>query len=104
MQLLVRLGKHKFVAKGRESEYLELTKTPRYFDSDELEPLSMYQIVFFDECHKKIEIGRTGYTVYSFPRNEGCLYDKDGGIGDVDTKLHCKYPKEGHFCFGVSAV
>jgi hypothetical protein len=22
----------------------------------------------------------------------------------VDTKLHCKYPKEGRFCFGVSAV
>lgn len=103
-QLLVRLGKHKFVARARENEYLELTKTPRYFDSDELEPLSVYQIVFFDECHKKTEIGRTGDTVYSFPRNEGGLYDKDGGIGDVDTKLHCKYPKEGRFCFGVSAV
>jgi hypothetical protein len=43
-------------------------------------------------------------TVYSFPRNEGGLYDKDGGIGDVDTKLYCKYPEEGRFCFGVSAV
>jgi hypothetical protein len=64
----------------------------------------VYQIVFFDECHKKTEIGRTGYTVYSFPINEGSLYDKDGGIGDVDTKLHCKYPKEGRFCFDVSAV
>jgi hypothetical protein len=32
------------------------------------------------------------------------LYDKDGGIGDVDTQFHCKYPKERRFCFGVSAV
>jgi hypothetical protein len=83
---------------------LELTGTLRYFDSDELEPLSVYQIVFFDECHKKTEIGRTGDTVYSFSRNEGGLYDKDGGIGDVDTKIYYKYPKEGRFCFGVSAV
>jgi hypothetical protein len=48
--------------------------------------------------------GRTGDTVYSFPRNEGGLYDNDRGIGDVDTILHYKYPKEGRFCFGVSAV
>jgi hypothetical protein len=32
------------------------------------------------------------------------LYDNDGGIGDEDTKLQCKYPKEGRFCFGVSAA
>jgi hypothetical protein len=83
---------------------LELTYTPNYFNSDELEPLSVYQIAFFDGCHKKTEIGRTGDTVYTFPRNEGGLYEKDGVIGDVDTKLNCKYPKEGRFCYGVSAV
>jgi hypothetical protein len=66
--------------------------------------LSVHQIVFFDECHKKTEIGRTGDTVYTFPKNEAGLYDKDGRIGNVDTKLHCKYTKEGRFCFGVSAV
>jgi hypothetical protein len=103
-QLLVRLGKHKFCPAARENEYLELAVTPKYFDNGELEPLSVYQIAFFDECHKKTAIGRTGDTVYSFPRNEGGLYDKDGGIGDVDTKLHCRYPKEGRFCFGVSSV
>jgi hypothetical protein len=32
------------------------------------------------------------------------LYDKDVENGDVDTNLHCKYPKEGRFCLGVSAV
>jgi hypothetical protein len=103
-QLLVRLGKHKFCPAARENEYLKLTVTPKYFDNGELEPLSVYQLAFFDECRKKTEIGRTGDTVYSFPRNEGGLYDKDGGIGDVDTKLHYKYPKEGRFCFGASAV
>jgi hypothetical protein len=103
-QLLVRLGKHKLCPAAREKEYLELTVTPKNFDNGELEPLSMYQITFFDECHKRTDIGRTGDTVYSFPRNEGGLYDKDGVIGDVDTKFHCKYPKEGRFCVGVSAV
>jgi hypothetical protein len=103
-QLLLILGKHKLCPAARENKYLELTITPKYLYNGELEPLSVYQIAFFDECHKKAEIGRMGDTVYSFPRNEGGLYDKDGGIGDVDTKLHCKYPKEGRFCFGVSAV
>jgi hypothetical protein len=103
-QLLVRLGKHKFVVRAQENEYLELTGTPRYFDSDELEPLSVHQIIFLDECHKNTEIGRTGDTVHYFPRNEGGVYDKDGRIVYMDTKLHCKYPKEGRFCFVVSAV
>jgi hypothetical protein len=103
-QLLVILGKHKVCLAARENEYLELTITPKYFDNGELEPLSVYQIAFFDECHKKTEIGQISDTVYSFPRNEGDLYDKDGGIGDVDTKLHFKYPKEGRFLFSVSAV
>jgi hypothetical protein len=69
-----------------------------------LPPLSVRQCVFFDECHKKTEIGRTGDRAYTFPKNEAGLYDKHGRIGNVDTKLHCKYTKEGRFCFGVSAV
>jgi hypothetical protein len=103
-QLLVRLGNHKLCLAARINQYLELTDTPKYFDDDQLEPLSVYQITFFDECHKKTEIGRMSKTVYLFPRNEGGLYDKDGGIGDVDTKIHCKYRKEGRFCFDLSAV
>jgi hypothetical protein len=42
--------------------------------------------------------------VFTFPKNEAGLYDKDGRIEDVDTNLHCKYKKEGRFCFAVSAV
>jgi hypothetical protein len=103
-QLLVRLGKHKLCPAAQENQYFALTDTPKYFDNHELEPLSVYQIAFFGECHNKTGIGRTGDTVYSFPRNEGGLYDKDGGIRDVDTKLNCKYPKEGRFCFSVSDV
>jgi hypothetical protein len=55
-QLLVRLGKHKLCPAARENEYLELTVTPNYFENGELEPLSVYQIEFFDECHKKTKI------------------------------------------------
>jgi hypothetical protein len=57
-----------------------------------------------DECHKKTEIGMTGDTVYKFPKNEALLYDKDGQVCDADTKLYCKYTKEGRFWVGVSAV
>jgi hypothetical protein len=103
-QLLVRLGRHEFDAKKNENANLELTSTPRYFDSATLPPLSLHQIVFFDECHKKNEIGRTGETVYSFPRDENGMYAKEGGIPDVDTKLHVKYAKEGRFSFGVASV
>jgi hypothetical protein len=66
--------------------------------------LSIHQNVFFDECQKKTEIGRTGETVYIFPKNEAGLFDIAGQIGDVDAELHCKYTKEGRFCVGVSYV
>jgi hypothetical protein len=49
-QLLVRLGKHTFDPALQENEHLELTNTPAYLDHFPL--LSLYQIVFFDECDK----------------------------------------------------
>jgi hypothetical protein len=69
-----------------------------------LPPLRLHQIVFFDECHKKCEIGRTVLTAYSFPRDEDGLYSKDGDIADFATKLDEKYTREGRFSFGVTAV
>jgi hypothetical protein len=51
------IGKTQILSGGARNQYLELTETPKYFDDDELEPLSVYQIVFFDECHKKTDIG-----------------------------------------------
>jgi hypothetical protein len=53
--------------------------------------------VFFDECHKKTKIGRTGDTVVSFRWNEDALFDNEGKIADVDTKLQ-------RLSFGVAAV
>jgi hypothetical protein len=67
-------------------------------------PLSVNQLVIFDECHKKTEIGRTGETVYSFPWDEEGLCENEGSIADVKTKLHVKYAKEGRFSFGVATV
>jgi hypothetical protein len=66
--------------------------------------LSLHQLFFFDECHKKCEIGRTGETVYTFPRDNDGVYNKDGDLAKVDTKLHVKSAKEGRFSFGVAAV
>jgi hypothetical protein len=67
---LVRLGKHVCNHTAKENEFLCLIETPTYFNTELLPPLSVHQIVFFDECHKKTEIGRTGDTVYTFPKNE----------------------------------
>jgi hypothetical protein len=67
-------------------------------------PLSVNQIVCFDECHKKTDIGRTGETVDSFPRDDDGLYENEGSIADVETMLHVKYAKEGRFSFRVAAV
>jgi transposase len=103
-QLLVRLGEHEFDCTADENKYLGLTNTPAFFDRAKMPPLSVNQLVFFDECHKKTEIGRTGETVYSFPRDDDGLYDNEGSIADVETKLHVKYAKEGRFSFGVAAV
>jgi hypothetical protein len=32
------------------------------------------------------------------------MYDKEGNIPDVETKLHVKYAKEGRFSFGEALV
>jgi hypothetical protein len=89
---------------AKENEYLQLTRTPRYFDPEHMPPLSLHQIFLFDECHKKTDIGRTCDTLYTFPLDEDGIYDAEGGIAEVDTKLHVKYAKEGRFNFGVAAV
>jgi hypothetical protein len=104
IQLLVRLGEHTFDCRAAENEHLELTGTPSCFDPNVLPSLSLHQLIFFDECHKKCEIGRTGETVYSFPRDADRVYNLEGGIAKVDKKLYVKYAKEGQFSFGVAAV
>jgi hypothetical protein len=65
-QLLVRLGTHEFNIQVPENQHLRLTGTPSYFDPEVFSPLSQHQLFFFDECHKKCEIGRTSETVYTF--------------------------------------
>jgi hypothetical protein len=65
-QLLVRLDKHVFNHTAKENEFLCLTENPTYSNTEMLQPLSVHQTVFFNECHKKTEIGRTGNTVYRF--------------------------------------
>jgi hypothetical protein len=72
-QLLIRLGQHVFNHTAKENEFLCLTKTPTYFNTELLPPLSIHQIVFFDECHEKTDIRRTRDTVYTFPKNEAGL-------------------------------
>jgi hypothetical protein len=46
-----QVRKYTFDSTAKENEYLQLTGTPRYFDPERKTPLSLHQIVFFDECH-----------------------------------------------------
>jgi hypothetical protein len=103
-QLLVRLGKRTYDKTAKKNEHMGLTNLPAFFDPAKIPPLSIHHIVFFDECHKKTKIGRQGDTTYLFPRDEKVIFDIDGEVAKVDTKLHVKYAKEGCFSFGVVAV
>jgi hypothetical protein len=103
-QLVVRLGEHTFDCRAANNDHLELTDTPSCFNPKVIPPLILHQLVFFDECYKKCEIGRPGETVYYFLRDAGGVYDSEGDAAKVDTKLHVKYAKEGRFSFGVAAV
>jgi hypothetical protein len=96
-QLLVRLGEHTFDCRAAENEHLELTDTPSCFNHNVLPPLILNQLVFFNDCHEKYDIGRTGDAVNSFPCDSGGVYDSQGDVAKVDTKLRFKYAKEGRF-------
>jgi hypothetical protein len=42
--------------------------------------------------------------MYSFPRDADGVYNSEGEVAKLDTKLHVKYAKEGRFSCGVAAV
>jgi hypothetical protein len=96
-QLLVRLPLYNFYEAAAENKLPGLTGTPACFYLEKLLSLSIYQIVFFDEVHKKQEIGSIGDTVVSFPRNLEWIFDENGSVAEVERKLHTKYVAEGPF-------
>jgi hypothetical protein len=42
--------------------------------------------------------------VYSFPRDADGVYNSNGDVAQVDTKLHVKFDNEGKFSFGIATV
>ena len=80
---------------------------PLYFELDHLKPLSIDQIVWFDETH----IEQSGLSSchptkrqIRFKRDANGKYDPNGNYGQERTKTAFKYAKQEKFCLGVAAV
>lgn len=102
LQLLIRLGEETYVLlDGQEGP------TPAMFDCNACGHLSIHQIAFWDEHHRKIEIGwvKQGR---GKDKNFQFLFkrDADGRVSDTGTYrdpkeiLHMKYEDEARFSFG----
>jgi hypothetical protein len=93
------MGRHTFDHSTEENNLLDVTCTPACLDLERLPGLSIHQIVFLDEVHKKIEIGKIGDIMVSFPQDKEVLFDENRTIVDVEFKLHMKYDMEGSLQF-----
>ena len=70
--------------------------------------VSLQQVVFWDETHKKIRIGKGSKSVKSevrFPRDkEGKVDIQNGTYAERSTYLQVKYPEEVRLSLGVAQV
>jgi hypothetical protein len=93
-QLLVRFG------------ILRPPNPPPYLDHTKMPPLSLYQIAWWDEKHRKVIVssglGKT--TQAQFRRNAEGKLDPLGEYGDKKSTLHMKFAEEVRFCFGVAMI
>ena len=94
-QLLVRLGVLKYECKDGLS-------VPTYFDLDKMVKLSLSQIVFWDEMHRKVRIGCTKQYTYRFRRDENGKLLQDGNYESKKEYLNTKYSDEIRLCVGVA--
>jgi len=83
---------------------------PAYFNISLIGTLSIHQIAFWDETHKKQVIGGHGHDGHSsrtqtrYRRGPTGKLDPNGELADRLTQLKVKYVKESRFCFGVAWV
>ena len=103
-QLLVRFG-----LKPDLTDFLNKDgAVPDCFNYKKLKPLNVEGISWWNKVHKERSIGNfcEGSTAQTrFPRDENGNYKADGGKYCEEKKaLTVKFPKQGHFCFGVAMV
>lgn len=71
---------------------------PSIYDINLLGPLSLQQIVFWDETHKKVLIGTEGAgstkIQYRFPRDESGRLDALGELGQEKHYVKVKFEGE----------
>ena len=114
-QLLLRFGKidfkHPMFKSLLGSANYKSNQPPPCYDVTKLTMLSLADVVWFDEMHKKCTIGESGSRVgpgkpnvtISFKRDESGKLDLKNGSYNEEQKtiLQVKYEHEARFCFGV---
>ena len=84
---------------------------PDYFKVDKLTKVLLDQIVWWDETHKKVLVGRQGVGSVDFQiqfyRDENGKLDLEGGTIDESKRMFqmkFKYDDEARFCLGCAMV
>jgi hypothetical protein len=116
LQLLIRLGeKDPTLAELKDLGVLtageeELEEVPDCYNKAKLTPITIDQVCFWDETHKKVRfggaesIGACKRRCIRFYRDEkGMVVDEDKGeLKPQASELMVKYPGEARFCLGVT--
>ncbi len=77
------------------------------FDKGKLTPLSLKQIAFWDETHKKCILGDVGGhgLQIRYKRGADGMVDKENGtLADQTHQVKAKYENEVRFCIGVANI
>jgi hypothetical protein len=83
------------------------TQIPAMFDKGKLTPLSLKQIAFWDETHKKCILGDVGGhgLQIRYKRGADGMVDKENGtLADQTHQVKAKYENEVRFCIGVANI
>ena len=83
---------------------LDATEVPAGYDPKRMPPLSWVKVVFWDETHRKVEIGNvtSDGTVVVIPPDADGNPDPNGKVEtDTEHELGVKYPGEVRFSLGV---
>ena len=107
-QLLVRFG---ILGVDRLEQIYGAGMIPDKFNPENLGPrLAITQIVFWDETHKKVVVGKSGTrrgntnVECRFKRNENGKLDPNGTYAEPKSLLKMKYAEEVRLCLGVAQV
>ena len=105
LQFLIRL---KIISKQDLIDNIWYTlPIPQYFQEENLPPLNINQIVWFDETHIEqsgISSCHISKKQVRFPRDENGKYDPNGSYGKERTETSFKYSKQAKFCLGVASI